>query len=237
MLDRIVDELNDAMGCLREDDRGYAYHIGKAGGIAAATGATGFQRESLCCEISSAYERLNQEEFPNRSDCIAQREEVFGGIISNLKAVPIDDTALDGRPVARIRWEEYGAALYEAGQAKAGGDELRHALMTGFVSGLMFRDPGPRYPEGSILQAIEEGYRLDRPERVQWAQERLSAAHRLSDSSPFMANETYDSYMKRKLQLIHWVQNFGQHGSHAEDDKVWVPNSMKINHFLRQQSQ
>ena len=161
----------------------------------------------------------------------------MGGIISNLKAVPNGDIAFDGRPLARIGWEEYGAALHEAVQAKGSGDELRHALMTGFVCGLMFRNPGPRYPEGSILEAIEEGYRLDRVERVQWAQQRLAAAHRLSDPSPFIAKDSYDSYMKQKLQMMLWVQNFGQHESRAADDKAWVPNSMKINHFLRQQSQ
>ena len=250
MLSLIIDELNEAMGRLGQDDPGYAYHTGKAGGIAGATGATGFQLKSLCDEISDAYERLDvaagnshsfdgfdSEESPDPSDYIAGWEAMFGGIISNLKEVPNDDIAYDDGAINRIGWEEYGVALNEAVQAKADGNVLRNALMMGFVCGLMFRDPGPRYPEGSILEAIEEGYQLDRTERVKWAQERLAAAHRLSEPGPFMAKDAYDRYMKEKVQIMRWVQNFGLHGARADDEKVEAPYSMVINHILRQQAQ
>ena len=250
MLNLIINDLNDAVGSLWDDARGFAFHTGKAGGIAGAVGVEGIHLESLCEEISDAYERLdltaghsdssngfNPEGSPDVSDYIAQREGIFGGIISRLKESPNADTFLEDKSLACGGWEEYGVALNEAVQAKAHGDSLRYALMIGFVCGLMFRDPGPRYPGGSILQAIEEGYQHDKVERLQWAHERLAAAHRLSEPSPFMSKDDYDRYIEAKVQNMRWVQNFGLHAARAGDETVSVPNSMLINHVLRQQSQ
>ena len=117
----------------------------------------------------------------------------------------------DNSTVTRIGWEEYRVAFNEAVQAKADGNELRFSLMIGFVSGLMFRDPGLQYPEESILAAIAEGYQQNKAERLQWAQVRLAAAHRLSDPGPFMSKNAYDGYMKEKLQMMRWIQTFGLH--------------------------
>ena len=249
MLTLIIDELNEAVGELWEDDWLYAYHTGKAGGVAAAIGARGILYESLCSDISDAYERLDlaagenedfddfdPEEFEDLADYISGREGAFWVVILHLKDVLKDDTACDDTAAASIGWEEYGVALKEAVQAKVDGNELRYELMIGFVSGLMFRDPGPRYPEGSILNAIEEGHEQNDIERLKWAQARLAAAHRLSDPTPFMGKDAYDSYMKEKLQMMRWVQNFGLHGERAGDEKVAVPNSMRINHALREQA-
>ena len=130
-----------------------------------------------------------------------------------------------------------GAALNEAINAKEDGNGLRYALMMGFVSGLMFRDPGPRYPEGSILDAIAEGYQQDKADRLQWAQGRLLAAHRLSDPSPFMGRDEYDRYMSEKLEMMRWAQNFGLRAARAGDTTVAIPYSMRINHALRHQEQ
>ena len=250
MLSLIIDELNEAMSFLWEDDHGYAYHTGKAGGIAGAIGARGFLLESLCDEISNAYELLDlaagdsddfddfdPEEFEDASAYIADREGYFWSVILHLKENPDSDASHDGPAAVHIGWEEYGVALNEAVKAKEDGDGLRCALMIGFVSGLMFRDPGPRYPEGSILDAIAEGYEQDRSERVQWAQARLAAAHRLSDPTPFMGKDEYDRYMEEKLEVMRWAQNFGLHAARAGDERVAVPGSMRINHALRQQTQ
>ena len=249
MLSLITDELNEAMIDLWEDDWGYAYHTGKAGGIAAAIGAQGFFLDSLCDEISQAYEQFDlaagydedfdsfdTEEFEHASDYIIDRDGEFWSIILHLKELPDGDTRDEDSVDTRIGWEEYGTSLNEAVQAKADGDKLRYALMIGFVSGLMFRNPGPQYPEGSILDAIVEGYEKDMEERVQWAQARLAAAHRLSDPSPFMGKNRYDRYMKEKLQMMRWVQNFGLRNSRAGDEKVAVPIPMSINHALRQEA-
>ena len=249
ILSLIVDELNKAMSYLWEDDWGYAYHTGKAGGIAGAIGARGFLFDSLCDEVSNAYEHLHldaeegagfdlcdPEEFESASHYIAGMEAHFWGIVGQLKDVAEDDSSHDAAAASRIGWEEYGVALNEAVGARNDDDGLRYALMIGFVSGLMFRDPGPRYPEGSILDAITEGYQQDRPERIQWAQARLAAAHRLSDPSPFMDKNAYDRYLKGKLETMRWVQNFGLRAARANDEGVAVPTSMAINHALRQQA-
>ena len=248
MLSLIIDELNEAVGYLWEDDWTYAYHTGKAGGIATAVGAQGLLYESLYDDISDAYERLDlaagesedfddfdPEEFEDLADYISKREGAFWVIIAELKEFSEDNTSYDDAAAAHIGWEEYGVALNEAVQAKETGNGLRYALMIGFVSGLMFRDPGPQYPEGSILTAIEEGYLQNRPERLKWAQRRLAAAHRLSAPSPFMGEEEYDRYMKEKLQAMRWVQNFGLYGARAGEENVAVPCSMLVNHALREQ--
>lgn len=236
MLSLINDELNEAMGYLWEDDYVYAYHTGKAGGIAAAIGAQGFFFDSLCDEISNAYEQVDlaagydedfdgfdKEQFEDLSDYIRDLDGAFWSIIVHLNELPDGDTRVDNAVDTRIGWEEYGVSLNNAVQAKEDGDELRYALMIGFVSGLMFRDPGPQYPEGSILDAITEGYEEDRGERVQWAQARLAAAHRLSDPGPFMGKNAYDRYMKEKLQMMRWVQNFGLRNARADDERVALP--------------
>ena len=248
MLNVIIDELNDAMECLWEDDWGYAYHTGRAGGIAAAIGARGFMFESLCDEISNAYELLDlaagydedfddfdPEEFEDQSDYIIDRQRYFEHMISDLQEFPEGEIAHDVAAAARIGWEEYGVALNEAAQAKEDGDGLRYALMIGFVSGLMFHDPGPRYPEKSILDSIAEGYEQDRAERLQWAQARLAAAHRLSDPGPFINKNEYYRYFEEKLQTMRWIQNFGLHAARRGDKKIAVPKSMMINYALRQQ--
>ena len=222
MLSLIIDELTEAMDCLWEDDWGYAYHTGRAGGIAAANGARGFLLASLCDEISNAYELLDldagydndfndfdPEEFEDASAYIADREGYFWGIILNLKEKSDPVAMRDETVAARIGWEEYGAALNEAVTAKQDGDELRYALMIGFVSGLMNHNPGPQYPEGSILDAITEGYEQGKEERLQWAQARLAAAHRFSDPSPFMGQHACVRYREEKLETARWIQSFG----------------------------
>ena len=249
MFSLIIDELNEAMSYLWEDDLEYAFHTGKAGGIAAALGARGFFLDSLCDEISAAYEQLDlaveydddfddfdAEEFEDAVDYIRRREGEFWSIIIDLKEYPNVCSLIDNVRASQIGVEEYGTALIEGIQAKSAGNELRYALMIGFVSGLMFRDPGPKYPEGSILNAIDEGYRHDRIERLQWAQQRLAAAHRLTTPIPFLGEQAYDQYMEEKLQIMRWIQNFGLHHARIGDESVAVPYSMEVNHFVRMQA-
>ena len=178
---------------------------------------------------------LDDEEFEKQVKCISEMANDFEYMLYELEESSKNEIDFDAEAASSISWEEYGVALHEAVQAKMGGDGLRHALMIGFVSGLMFRDPGPRYSEGTILDAIREGYEQDNAERLKWAQARLSSAHRHSDPAPFMGQNEYEVYIQEKLTTMRWIQNFGLHGERKDDDRVSVPNSMMINHALRQQ--
>ena len=57
MIGLIVAALLQTFSALdQEDDSGYAFHCGEAGGIAAATAAFGVRALELCDDISDAYE-------------------------------------------------------------------------------------------------------------------------------------------------------------------------------------
>ena len=241
MRNLIIDGLREALDCLWEDDWGYAYHVGKAGGVAAAIGESGFMFEWFCDDISNAFEVLDlavsydddfdPEGFEDASEYVVNREMNFEYLIKVLEEAEEDEDSI----APDISWEEYGVALNEAMMARKAGDNVRYALMIGFVSGLMFRDPGPRYEEGSILNAISRGYEKSEMERLRWAGARLAAGHRLSDPTPFMKKDAYDRYMEGKLRTMRWVQNFGLHAARRENEGVAVPTSMMINMALRQE--
>lgn len=243
----IIGELNEAMGWMGEDDGLFSYHVGKAGGVAAAIGETGTLSEWFCDAISNSYELFNfaegggeesadtnPEGVENASKNIANLEGDFARLIEVLEKAQEDDPSGEDNAAPRLSWEEYGVALNEAKVAREAGDGLRYSLMIGFVCGMMFWDPGPCYEEGSILQAIEEGYEKDDLDKLEWAGARLVAGHRHSDPSPFMKKAAYDRYMERKLGTMRWVQNFGLQAARKGDDGVAVLNSMMINHALRQ---
>lgn len=141
-------------------------------------------------------ESFERGTFAGTGGHISAREKNFRDIILKLEERPDTDTRHDAAEAVPIGWDEYGAALNEAMTAREEGDGLRHALMIGFASGLLFRDPGPWYPEGTFLDAITQGYEKDRPERLQWAKERLLAYGRFSDHSGFMRGAQYDRHMK-----------------------------------------
>lgn len=243
----IVGELKEAMDWMWEDNSSFSYHVGKAGGIAAAIGETGAFSEWLCDDVSNVYELFNFAEggvegsvddgpdgVEEASTNIANQEMKFSNLIEVLEKAQEDDPSGEDNAAPRLSWEEYGVALNEAKVAREAGDGLRYSLMIGFVCGMMFRDPGPRYEEGSILQAVEEGYEKDDLDKLEWAGARLAAGHRHSDPSPFMKKAAYDRYMERKLGTMRWVQNFGLQAARKGDDGVAVLNSMMINHALRQ---
>ena len=240
MLDLIVTELKSAFhGIAWGDDLSYfAYDSGKAGGIAAATGAEGVHTLSLCDDISEAYESIvafaayleslgNHEVSDDEDDDfdeivfgIQNRESnvfyILENISERLKSGQ-ETEPYDSAP--EISWPEYGAALNEAAKAKEEGDELRYALMTGFASGLMFNDPGPRYEDRSILGAITEAYETQSSELLDWSRARIAAGVRMTDPTSFMGKEQYDRYIEKKLETLRWVQNFGLH--HARAGMRW----------------
>ena len=236
MLSLIVAELQEVFAAVgRGDAKSYAFHTGKAGGVAAATGAwiSLLDEEAedydpdypvyvcrvLCDAISSAYEYNFLDELDD--------------ILVELMGKPDDEGEYDDSLADRIGWEEYGIALHEACQAREADDELRYALMTGFASGLMFKDPGRRYEDRSILDAITEAYTTESGELLDWARARIAAGVRMTDPAPFMGKEQYERYMAEKLETLRWVQNFGLHHARAGDEAVAVPGSMAINDDAR----
>ena len=137
-----------------------------------------------------------------------------------------------------ISWPEYGAALNQAVEAKAAGYELRYTLMTGFVSGLLFNNPGPGHPEhGTILDAITTAYETGSDESLQYAQARIGAGVRHSNPTPFMPAEQYARYREERMRMMRWVQNFGSRQTRSGDQRVAIPGSMAINDAARQQTQ
>ena len=114
----------------QEDDSGYAFHCGEAGGIAAATAAFGVRALELCDDISDAYEDSDLDFMRyilrETSERPGRNEE------GHARTRETDLRAL-----------EFGAALREAMRAKGEVDHSRHSLMIGFTTGLMFRYQGP----------------------------------------------------------------------------------------------
>lgn len=188
MLSLIVAELEKVFAAVgRGDAKNYAFHTGKAGGVAAATGAwisldddeaedydpdyPVYVCRLLCDAISSAYEYNFLDELDD--------------ILVELMGKPDDEGEYDDSLADSIGWEEYGIALHEACQARESGDKLRFALMMGFASGLMFNDPGPSHPEyGTILDAIDTAYVDSSDDALKYAQARIAAGVRMTDPSP-----------------------------------------------------
>lgn len=211
-----------------DDDLSYfAYHAGKSGGIAAATGTDGVFSLSLCDDISEAYESivafaadlesLENHEVSNDDDgdfdevvfSIQNLETNFFYIVSELtKRLESGRETEPDKSASGIGWDEYGAALSEAIKAREAGDELRYALMMGLVSGLMFDNPGPTHPEyGTILDAIDTAYTTGSDDALKYAQARIAAGVRMTDPTPFMSEEQYDRYMAEKLPVLRWVHD------------------------------
>ena len=106
--------------------------------------------------------------------------------------------------------------------------------MTGFVSGLLFNDPGPGHPEhGTILNAIATAYETGSDDTLKYAQARIGAGVRMSDPTPFMPAEQYARYREERMRMMRWVQNFGLRQARAADQRVAVPGSMTINDAAR----
>ena len=226
MINLITAALQKAVAAFeRGDVEGYAFHTGNAGGVAAAIGVYGIKSLSMCDDISDAYETSNS------------------GLMSAILAEATErldnpDTGARVMDSGAISWPKYGAALNQAVESKAAGDELRFALMTGFVSGLLFNNPGPGHPEhGTILEAVTTAYETGSDDSLQYAQARIGAGVRHSDPTPFMPPEQYARYREERMRLMRWLQNFGLRQARAGDQRVAIPGSMAINDVARQQAQ
>lgn len=141
----------------------FAFHCGEAGGIAAAAGLFGLKALELCDDISDAWEEDDNDfllyilnelmERPN------QEEETYARVRS-----------------AGIGWDARGAALDDAIRSYDEGDDMRYHLMCGFVSGLMFNNPGPRYGPDDVVRGIVEYHEANHPELTDGLRDRVAAA-------------------------------------------------------------
>ena len=226
MISLITTALQEATAALGRDDmESYAFYTGKAGGVAAAVGAYGIKVLAMCDDISDAYETGDS----------GFMEAILAEATARLEN---PDSGAAVMETGTISWPEYGAALNQAVEAKADGDRLRHALMSGFVSGLMFNDPGPSHPDhGTALDAVNTAYATGSDEGLTGAQAGIGSGVRHTDPTPFMPDDQYARYREERLRMMRWVQNFGLRGARTADEAVALPGSMRINHAARQQAQ
>ena len=226
MISLITTALQEATGALGRDDmESYALHTGKAGGVAAAVGTYGIKALAMCDDISDAYETGNS----------GFTEAILAEATARLENPDSGAAITETRTTS---WPEYGAALNQAAEAKSDGNRLRYALMTGFVSGLMFNDPGPGHPDhGTVLDAVNAAYTTGSDEALTYAQAGIGFRVRHTDPTPFMPDAQYARYREERLRMMRWLRNFGLRGARTADEAVALPGSMRINHVARQQAQ
>ena len=232
MFSLIIAELQSAVVALEQGNlEGHAFHTGKAGGVSASIGAFGIKALSLCDDISNAYETGDKESL----DRVLQEATERPDYAAKPDAMPsiFGESSSEGV----IGWEESGAALRQAVEAKNAGDDIRYSLMIGFASGLLFRNPGPSYDRGTIPDAITAGYETSDSEQLDWAGGRLAAAHRLSTPMSFLSGANLDRYVEAKVRTTRWAQNFGLRNARATDESVLMPNAFWLNWKLARQSQ
>ena len=208
----------------QEDDSGYAFHCGEAGGMAAATAAFGVRALELCDDISDAYEDIDLD--------------FMRYILRETSERPGRDEADHARTrQTNLHALEFGAALQEAMRAKGEGDHSRYSLMIGFTTGLMFRyqDPGGGV-QGAVRDKIMEGYHTDSDALLRQAHGTLGFGARMSDPMSFMGKEEAARYYEERVRIMRWVQNFGLRDARSTDEAVAIPNALSINYQLIQQA-
>ena len=253
---RIVVALRRAFSSLDHGDEArFAFHCGRAGGMAAAAGVFGIKALELCDDISDAYENGGRDFLKHTLSELGDRP---GG---------------NGKHRARTResgmdWRVYGSVLRDALRSHDEHDTLRYSLMIGFAIGLMYRTSGPSYdvadvvrgiagddapslfdskqgmgervtaaigPESekiTVRSGIRRGYEADCRDLIEWAEARTAAGVRLSDPMPFMTAAEAARHYEEGLRTMRWAQNFGLRSARARDESVSVPNSMSINYSI-----
>ena len=165
-----------AINSLSQGDRqGYARNVGKAAGFVLALDLPGIESSVMFDLVSDAFE----------SEDTAVLEEIRKSVARLADDSRVDDSQDSPDESGASRrypsWDEYGSALNEAIEARNTGDSVRYSLMIGLVSGMMFKDPGPRYEDGTTLSKIIKGVR----NRLAKAATRSTAPHhvRCADDS------------------------------------------------------
>ena len=225
MIDLIVAALMQALNALvHEDDAGYAFHCGEAGGMAAASAVFGVKALELCDDISDAYEDVDLDFLRYILRETSERPGRAGEDHARTR-----ETSLNAL--------EFQAALQEAMRAKAEGDRSRYSLMIGFTSGLMFRYQGPDGGvQGAVLDKIREGYHADSEELLRQAHGTLGFGTRMSEPMSFMGKAEAARYYEERVRTMRWVQNFGLREERSDDGTVAIPNALSINYQLIQQA-
>ena len=105
--------------------------------------------------------------------------------------------------------------------------------MIGLVLGMMFRDPGPQYEDGTILAKIARGYETGSAELLQESQRHISFGIRMTEPM----GDVSDGEIESQLDMTRRVQNFGLRIARAADESVRLSTSTIVNLGLRRQKQ
>ena len=212
MCSLIVEALQKAFDALDEDgsyarSRGYAFHCGEAGGLAAVARVAGVHALTLCDDISDAYEDGDTGLMRFLLDEVQSRPRNYDGRHD-----------LDGN--AEVNAPAFDHALQEALRSKEAGDSLRCSLMIGFVAGLMHRYQGPGYrPLGTVRDDILRGYETGCDALLGQAGETLGFATRITDPGPFMSTLEARQYYEELFRTLRWVRNFGLRRVRSRNDR------------------
>lgn len=232
MYRKVLKALDEAQLRLERNENQGLFHLGRAGGISFTGGFPGAGSDALFLELSDAVERCDAEGIERvRQVALARSNPDNDSIVEGATAG--DEGARDWIS-APMQW---GAAVNEARLARREGDTGRYSLMLGFVSGLMFHNPGhggyeiPGRPprQGTILDGLRLAYRDDRDDLLKWAQIRLAGAHRHTFFAEF-------ADFPKEERSVQGVQNFGARIARGDADEVRVPTSYIINRALVLQS-
>ena len=224
MIGLVAETMQKAIDALsNREDLEFAFHWGEAGGIAASAGVFGVKALELCDDISDAYENADADFMNSLLQEALERPDM-----GKKRSARTRDSEL--------RWLEMGTALQEAMKAKDEGDLVRHSLMTGFTVGLMFWCKRLPHVGERIYNKIIEGYLTGSEELLEQAASSLRAGVRLSDPMSFMDKDESARYYEERIWTMRWVQNFGLRRARIADDKVGMPNSLRVNFQLVQKA-
>ena len=194
VIGRAAAALGKALQDSGNDEARFAFHCGEAGGIAASAAIFGIKALELCDDISDAYENSDWHFLKD--------------ILSELEARPADGEA---GPHVRTRqggigWEELGAALDDALRALEESNALRHSLIIGFASGLMFDNPGPTYQTTRLASDLFRHPGGEQPESQRSMEERVAAALGLEYPEISIRDAILLGHSEGCRELIQWAR-------------------------------
>ena len=223
IIGRIVAALQRAFAALGDGGSHAAFHCGEAGGIAAATGIFGVKALELCDDISDAYEN-NDWDF-------------LRYILSELAERPDDggEEFYARTREAGIDWDARGAALDDALRSLDEGDDpVRYSLMIGFVSGLMFRDPGPTYDAAEVIRGIAGYHAGNHPQLNNGVRERVVAAIGPECDEITIRDGIVKGHDANCSELVEWVRARVAAGVRMTDPMAFMPPARAARYYEEQ---